>query len=165
MPEEWRRRNVATVGGPSGPGRFTSSPEIAASLSTAADAPTAAASSSCDEALVRAKTATLSIFYGYSPEVIARWCGVSIATARRWKHNGKAPRPALRLFGLYRDARVLDEHWEGWRAVKGALTDPAGSTTTQRQLAAYALIMQWAASLASQDPATHAEFFELPKRA
>jgi hypothetical protein len=107
----------------------------------------------------------LSIFYGYSPALIAQWCGVSVATARRWKRGGAAPRPALRLFGLYRDGKVLDEHWKGWRAVKGVLSDPGGNCTTQGQLVAYWLVMQFAADLARRDPDTVAEFHALLKRA
>ena len=107
----------------------------------------------------------LSIFYGYPTELIARWCGVSVATARRWKHGGAVPRPALRLFTLYRDGQVLDEHWTGWRAHEGTLTDPEGNTTTHSQLRAYSLIMQYAADLARRDPEAQTEFLELLKRA
>jgi hypothetical protein len=115
---------------------------------------------------MRATTPTqLTIFYGYSAALIARWCGVSLATAQRWKRTGSAPRPALRLFTLYRDLRVLDEYWEGWRACKGVLTDPAGNSTTQTQLAGYAVIMQYAAELARRDPAAQEGFLHLLKRA
>lgn len=107
----------------------------------------------------------LSIFYGYPPELIAQWCGVSVATARRWKNGGAVPRPALRLFALHRDGKVLDEHWVGWRAHGDTLTDPEGNTTTQSQLRAYALIMQYAADLARRDPEAQREFLELLKRA
>lgn len=107
----------------------------------------------------------LSIFYGYPAELVARWCGVSVATARRWKNGGAVPRPALRLFTLYRDGQVLDEHWVGWRTHKGVLADPEGNTTTQSQLRAYALIMQFAADLARRDPEAQREFLELLKRA
>jgi hypothetical protein len=107
----------------------------------------------------------LTVFYGYPAELIAQWCGVSIATARRWKRGGAAPRPALRLFTLYREQRVLDEYWKGWRAIKGVLYDPADTGTTQSQLAAYSLIMQFAADLARRDPESEQALYELLKRA
>jgi hypothetical protein len=94
----------------------------------------------------------LSIFYGYPPELIARWCGVSVATARRWKRAGGASRSALRLFTLHRDQRVLDDHWTGWKLHEGVLADPEGNSVSQGQLRAYGLVMQLAADLASRDP-------------
>jgi hypothetical protein len=107
----------------------------------------------------------LSIFYGYSAELIAQWCGVSVATARRWKRGGGVPRPALRLFALYRDGKVLDEYWTNWTTRKGVLTDPDGTSTTKGQLAAYWVVMQFAADLARHDPETAQAFHDLLKRA
>lgn len=107
----------------------------------------------------------LSIFYGYPAELIAQWCGVSVATARRWKNGASVPRPALRLFTLYRDMRVLDGPWAGWKVHKGAIIDPDGNTTTEAQLRAYGLVMQLAADLARRDPATAEEFRRLLRRA
>jgi hypothetical protein len=119
-----------------------------------------------DEAGVRTGSPKpLSIFYGYPAELIAEWCGVSLATARRWKATGKAPRPALRLFGLYRDQRVLDRHWSGWKTSQGVLTDPDGNSTTQAQLRAYWIVMQLAADLARRDPESHAAYLAILKSA
>jgi hypothetical protein len=111
------------------------------------------------------RVATLSPFYGYPPELIAAWCGVSVPTARRWKRGVAAPRPALRLFTLYRDGKVLDQHWEGWRTHKGTLTDPDGNSTTQGQLRAYWAVLQLGADLARRDPEAAERWWELLKRA
>jgi hypothetical protein len=107
----------------------------------------------------------LSIFYGYPPELIAQWCGVSVATARRWKRAGGASRTALRLFALYRDGKVLDGHWPGWTAHNGVLTDPEGNSTSQTQLRAYWLVMQLAADLASRDPESRQRYWDLLRSA
>lgn len=110
-------------------------------------------------------TRPLSIFYGYPPKLIARWCGVSVATARRWKRSGRAPHAALRLFRAYRDQRVLDEHWVGWTVHQGVLTDPEGNVTTQGQLRAYSLVMQLAADLAARDPEAREQYLALLRAA
>lgn len=107
----------------------------------------------------------LSIFYGYSPELIATWCGVSVATARRWKRAGGASRAALRLFTLHRDQRVLDGYWPGWTLHKGVLTDPEGNSVTQGQLRAYGLVMQLAADLARRDPEAHEHYLSILRSA
>ena len=110
-------------------------------------------------------TRPLSIFYGYPPKLIARWCGVSVATARRWKRSGGASRTALRLFTAHRDQRVLDEHWTGWTVYKGVLSDPEGNSMTQAQLRAYGLVMQLAADLASRDPEAREQYLALLRSA
>ena len=104
----------------------------------------------------------LSIFYGYPDWLVARWCGVSVATARAWKTNRRKPsRPALRLFTLHRDGRVLGDDWTGWWVQDGYIIDPAGNRTTVAQLGHYAFIMQYAAYLASLDPNTQRAFYKL----
>lgn len=113
----------------------------------------------------RSDSNRFSIFYGYPPELVAQWCGVTLATARRWKKGAPVPRPALRLFTLYRDMRVLDAAWAGWKVHKGKIIDPDGNATTETQLRAYSLVMQFAADLARRDPATAKEFHRLLKRA
>ena len=107
----------------------------------------------------------LSIFYGYPPELIARWCGVSVATARRWKRAGGASRTALRLFNLHRDQRVLDEPWSGWTVHKGVLTAPEGQSLTQGQLRAYSIVMQLVAELSRHDPEAQARYLEVLRSA
>ena len=70
----------------------------------------------------------LSIFYGYPDQLIARWCGVSVATARLYKSGARKPsRQALRLFALYRDGRVLDDHGRD---------SPSGAINWSTQMAA-----------------------------
>lgn len=108
----------------------------------------------------------LSIFYGYPPELIARWCGVTVSTARRWKAGTMRPaRAALRLFGLYRDGRALGDAWHGWTVRDGVLVDPEGNQTTQGQLRAYGLVMQLAADLARRDPEAHERYRAILKSA
>ena len=95
----------------------------------------------------------LSIFYGYPDHLIAQWCGVSVRTAQRWKTGKTKPtRSALRLFGMFRDGRVLDDQWVGWSTRKGVLTDPDGNSTTQGQLRAYWIVVQLVAEYARQAP-------------
>jgi hypothetical protein len=107
----------------------------------------------------------LSIFYGYPEQLIASWCGVSVATARRWKAGGAVPRPALRLFTLHRDGKVLDDHWTGWSVHNGVLKDPEGNRTTQSQLRGYWFVMQLAAELARKDPESQERYWSLLRRA
>jgi hypothetical protein len=56
-----------------------------------------------------------SVFYGYSPELLAEWCFVTVETAKRWKASESSPPPpALRLFELHRDRKVLTSPaWNG----------------------------------------------------
>jgi len=112
----------------------------------------------------RAET-RLSIFYGYPAALIARWCGVSVKTARDWKAGRRKPsRQALRLFALYRDGRVLEEAWRGWRVTETGIVDPDGNVTTLPQLRGYFLLLQWAGELASRDPTTQRQWWELMGR-
>jgi len=95
----------------------------------------------------------LSIFYGYPDQLIARWCGVSVATGRLYKSRSRKPsRQALRLFALYRDGRVLDDLWKGFGIRGDHLVDPEGHEFDPRQLRAHWLIVQLARDLASKDP-------------
>lgn len=109
-----------------------------------------------------AKTSTLSVFYGYPAEVVARWCGVSVSTAAAWKANKRKPsRQALRIFTLHRDGRVLGDAWAGWEVQEGVIRDPEGNCTTEAQLRNYALIVQLARELARHDPRWKADFERL----
>ena len=120
-----------------------------------------------DLAGVRSKLSRpLTIFYGYPPELIARWCGVSEHTAYLYKIGARKPsRQALRLFTLHRDGRVLGPEWRAWAIHKDRLVSPEGQETTQNQLAAYWLIMQLARELASKDPEARDEFIRLLRSA
>jgi hypothetical protein len=95
------------------------------------------------------KVTYLSPFYGYPPKLIAAWCGVSVQTARAYKNGSKRPsRTVLKLFRLHREFKVLGEGWEGWAIKPQGIIDPDGNLTTPSQLAAYWIIMQYAAELA-----------------
>lgn len=108
----------------------------------------------------------LSIFYGYPAELIARWCGVSLSTARLYKSGARKPsRQALRLFGLHRDGRVLGPEWRDWSVKGDKLVSPANQETTQGQLNAYWLIMQLARELARDNPKATEEFYRLLRSA
>ena len=122
-------------------------------------------SSKLDVAGVRTQK-PLSIFYGYPAELIAQWCGVSVKTASQWKSATRKPsRQALRLFVLHRDRKVLGPEWRGWQVVGTKLVDPDGNPTTQGQLHGYFLILQWVASVASRDPESQRQYYELLKQA
>jgi hypothetical protein len=108
----------------------------------------------------------LSVFYGYPAPLVARWCGVSPATVTLWKQNKRKPsRQALRLFALHRDEVVLSAPWRGWKVRGAALVDPEGNATSQAQLRAYWLIMQYASELARRDPADYEHFQSLLRQA
>ena len=102
------------------------------------------------------------LFYGYPPELIARWCGVSQQTALLYKTGARKPsRQALRLFVLHRDGRVLGPEWREWSVKKDVLVSPAGQETTHGQLNAYWLIMQLARELARDNPKATEEFYRI----
>jgi len=108
----------------------------------------------------------LGVFYSYPADLIARWCGVSVATAAQWKRGARKPsRQALRLFSLHRDGRVLGEKWRRWKVVDDSIVDPAGNVTSLALLEGYAMIFQWVADIAARDPETQRQYYELLKRA
>lgn len=108
------------------------------------------------------KTRVLTAFYGYPADLVARWCRVSLLTARLYKTGVRKPsRTAFRLFVLHRDRRVLGDGWADWSVNGLTLVDPDGNVTTQAQLRAYWLVMQLAAELANRNPDDRARFLEL----
>lgn len=108
----------------------------------------------------------LSIFYGYPPELIARWCGVSVHTAYLYKIGKRKPsRQALRLFTLHRDEQVLGPEWRDWIIRKDRIVSPEGQETTLAQLNSYWLIIQYARELAYRDPESRDEFHRLLRSA
>lgn len=107
-----------------------------------------------------------SIFYAFPAKLIAAWCGVSPSTAALWKQNKRKPSlQALRLFTLHRDELLLGEAWRGWKVRGGTLVDPDGNATTQGQLRAYWLIVQYAAELSKRDPIEYERFQTLLRQA
>jgi hypothetical protein len=108
----------------------------------------------------------LTAFYGYPPELVALWCAVSLDTAKLYKAGKRKPsRQALKLFALHRDGQVLGGEWRGWAARDGKLIDPEGNSTSQAQLRAYWIVMQYAAELARRDPVDYDVFQSLLRRA
>jgi hypothetical protein len=107
-----------------------------------------------------------SIFYSFPAKVVASWCGVSPATATLWKQNKRKPSlQALRLFTLHRDELLLGEPWRGWKVRGATLVDPDGNATSQIQLRAYWLIVQYAAELSKRDPIEYERFQSLLRQA
>jgi len=103
-----------------------------------------------------------SIFYAFPANLIARWCGVSPATAMLWKQNKRKPSlQALRLFTLHRDELLLGEPWRGWKVRGATIVDPDGNATSQTQLRAYWLIVQYASELSKRDPIEYERFQSL----
>jgi hypothetical protein len=114
---------------------------------------------SSTEECVAVPVTRLSIFYGYPEPLIARWCGVSVHTARLYKSGARKPsRQALRLFALHRDGRVLDDRWKGFAVRGDKLVDPQGQEFSPVQLEAHWLIVQLAHELARKDPRDFEEY-------
>lgn len=105
---------------------------------------------------------SVSIFDGYPAEVIAQWCGVSVATACAWKRGAAKPgRPALRLFTLFREGKVLGAEWRRCVIRGDRLYDQAGKSLSVAQIEHYELLLQWAAHLTNDNPRYRAEYDEL----
>jgi hypothetical protein len=102
----------------------------------------------------RQSVVTSVLFRGYPPELISEWCCVTLETAKRWKlGESMAPPPALRLFELYRQCKVLaSPAWAGWEVKGDVLRDPEGNDTPQGHLRAYYFVWQLAAELARDTP-------------
>ena len=112
------------------------------------------------------KTVGNLLFYGYPPELIAQWCGVTSHTAYLYKIGARKPsKQVMRLFVLHRDGRVLGPEWREWAVRKDRLVSPEGEETTQGQLAAYYLVMQLAADVASRDPEAREVYRQILRRA
>jgi len=55
-----------------------------------------------------------SVFYGYSAQILSKWCCVSLHTALSWKAGESSPSaPALRLFELRAALRLSAIHGSG----------------------------------------------------
>lgn len=91
----------------------------------------------------------LSIFYGYSPELIAEWCAVSRKTARLYQSGARKPsRQALRLFTLNRDGKIICGVWRQCCVRGDRLFDPEDRMVTLGHLRAYWIVMQLTAEYA-----------------
>lgn len=112
--------------------------------------------------IVTQVAATSLTFYGYSPELIAEWCCVSVRQAVRLKEGLARPSAStLKLFRLHADGQVLTAEFGGFRVRRERIFDPDGNGTTARQLHAYALLMQWAADIARRDESLRAQYDNL----
>lgn len=101
----------------------------------------------------RRPTSPANPFYGYSAELIAAWCGVSVGTAEHYKAGRrKPPTPVLRLWTLYRENCVLGEDWAGHRVIGNKLFGPDGRHITPSDYALIGLLWQ---ALAEKVPASY----------
>lgn len=106
-------------------------------------------------------TSPLSPFYGHPAESIAEWIGVSVGTAEHYKAGRrKPPTPALRLFRLYRERKVLSNKcWEGFQIIEDKILDPDGNPICPSDFALWGLVWQ---ALAEADSK---KYYELLKKA
>lgn len=96
-----------------------------------------------------AKRTVLSVFHGYPDEVVARWCGISVASVRQYKLGKRRPsRAVVRLFMLHRECRVLGPEWKDWVVKADAIVDPDGNETSRALLYNYFWIVQLCRRLA-----------------
>lgn len=105
-----------------------------------------------------------TIFYGYPAALVAEWCGVSVATARRYKLGKRKPSKSVaKLFLLHRDRRVLGPQWRGWVVKDDSIVDPDNNETSRLQLHNYFWILQFARRLTAdrEDARLHQEFEKL----
>ena len=91
----------------------------------------------------RIPTSPASPFYGYPPEVIAEWCGVSVGTAEHYKAGRrKPPTPVLRLFRLYRDGKILGPEWAGYKVVGEEMFGADGRNLRPNDIVLMGLVWQ-----------------------
>ena len=90
------------------------------------------------------------LFYGYSADVIARWCCVSRRTALAYKRGSRVPSfQTVRLFVLHRDMQVVPVEWgRGWRLGPLQVTTPEGVSIPHNWIRQYQLLIQWSKSIA-----------------
>lgn len=65
---------------------------------------------------------------GRHPASIARACGVSVRTARRWRAAGQMPAAYALGLALVEDGDLgaVAPDWRGWRLIRGQLFSPDG---------------------------------------
>jgi hypothetical protein len=107
--------------------------------------------------------AVFTIFHGYPAELIAEWCGISVASARLYKVSKRKPSKAVaKLFLLHRDRRVLGPQWQDWIVKPDSIVDPDGNETSRSLLHNYFWIVQFARRLAyDREDGARAEFEKL----
>jgi hypothetical protein len=90
------------------------------------------------------------IFYGFPVVVIASVLGVSRKTARRYKAGHRVPRPALRLWALHVERRVLPDGWV-YNDRTLELVAPNTEAVPLRLVAIYPLVIQLAREYAPEN--------------
>ncbi len=71
--------------------------------------------------------------YSLPAEVIAHRCGVTLATARRWK-LGRSRIPYTAAVALSGHMGAMSPEWQGWRIQDDALITPDGDRISQAAL-------------------------------
>lgn len=83
----------------------------------------------------RARTAFQDLCYGIPELMIAKWCGVNIATAKRYKDGTRSSSSAvLELFRLNLEGRIVPPEWSGFCFQGGKMWDPDGREFNHAQL-------------------------------
>jgi hypothetical protein len=104
-----------------------------------------------------------SPFYGFSAEVVAEWCGVSVGTAEHYKAGRrKPPTPVLRLFSLLKDGKVLGQEWSDHKVCGDKMFGPDNRYVRPSDIALMGLV--WHA-LAEKDPESYYALLEQQRRA
>lgn len=69
---------------------------------------------------------------------------MSVGTAEHYNAGRcKPPTPVLRLFGFYRDKKVLsDQRWDGFRVIDDKIFAPGGSSLRPTDFSLWGLIWQ-----------------------
>ena len=105
-----------------------------------------------------------SIFYGYSTQLIIRWCGVSKVTAGAWKNGSRRPSSrAVKLFLLYRFGQVISQVFNGWmfNDKSGNIVTPTGREFSPGDIESIPLLYQEISELKSETRQLQEEVFQL----
>lgn len=85
------------------------------------------------------KKAPIDECFNFSEEEIARLCGVSVATARRWRRGVTQPSQSARMI-LAADLGCFDPAWRGWTIRRGKLISREGWEATPGEVLAIPLM-------------------------
>lgn len=87
---------------------------------------------------------------GISIKEIARLCGVSLKTARRWKDGSTCP-PKTALSILSGDLGFLSPHWRGWTIRGENIVSPEQWTVSRNDALSVPLLHQQIAVLKAEN--------------
>lgn len=73
--------------------------------------------------------------YSLPAETIAERCGVTVATAKRWK-LGQSQIPYTAVVLLSGHLGAISQEWQGWRLLGDALISPDGERVSRADLVA-----------------------------